>query len=67
MGLGFFILGFLFGNWATLIPYIKTKFLLDDADLGLILLCLPAGAMTFNPIAANLISKFGSSRTTILE
>ena len=65
VGLGFFILGFLFGNWATLIPYIKTKFVLDDADLGLILLCLPAGAMTFNPIAANLISKFGSSRTTI--
>ncbi len=58
-GAGFFLLGFLFGNWATLIPYIKDYFVLSDATLGLLLLCLPFGAMTFNPFAAKLIQKFG--------
>lgn len=58
-GSGFFLLGFLFGNWATLIPYIKDYFALSDATLGLLLLCLPFGAMSFNPFAAKLIQKFG--------
>lgn len=64
-GAGFFTLGFLFGNWATLIPYVKQKFLLDDALLGLMLLCLPLGAMMFNPIAAVLVRKFGFQRVTV--
>ncbi|MEY3421344.1 MAG: hypothetical protein RIR48_1636, partial [Bacteroidota bacterium] len=62
---GFFLLGFLFGNWATLIPYIKTTFSLNDATLGLLLLCMPIGTMTFNPIAARLIQKFGLKTMTI--
>ena len=62
---GFFLLGFLFGNWASLIPYIKATFSLNDASLGLLLLCLPLGAMSFNPIAARLIQLFGQKRVTI--
>lgn len=62
---GFFLLGFLFGNWASLIPYIKATFSLNDATLGLLLLCLPFGAMSFNPIAARLIQRFGQKRVTI--
>lgn len=62
---GFFLLGFLFGNWASLIPYIKSYFALNDATLGLLLLCLPLGAMSFNPVAAKLIQKFGQKEVTI--
>lgn len=64
-GVGFFNLGFLFGNWATLIPFIKQYFAIDDAVLGLMLLCLPLGAMTFNPIAAVAIRKFGFQKVTV--
>ncbi len=64
-GAGFFILGFLFGNWATLIPYIKRSFAIDDAVLGMMLLCLPMGAMLFNPVAALSIRRFGFQRVTV--
>lgn len=65
VGVGFFILGFLFGNWATLIPYIKTYYQISDGTLGLILLCLPLGAMTFNPFAAALIERFSAQKMMI--
>ncbi|MGB4840113.1 MAG: MFS transporter [Saprospiraceae bacterium] len=64
LGTAFFLMGFLFGNWATLIPFIKQSYSLDDGVLGLILLCLPLGAMTFNPVAAKLISKYGHQKVT---
>ena len=62
IGVGFFILGFLFGNWATLIPYIKYSYDVDDAQLGLLLLCLPLGALSFNTGAAVLVQKFGAAK-----
>lgn len=65
-GAGFFVTGFLFGNWATLIPHVKSKFALSDSWLGLLLLCLPLGAMTFNPFAAALVRRYGMQRMTIL-
>lgn len=65
-GVAFFIMGFLFGNWATLIPYIKNFYQIDDATLGLILLCLPLGAMTFNPLSAVLIQKYGSTKMCVI-
>lgn len=65
IGAGFLLLGFLFGNWATLIPFIKTSYQLDDRALGLILLCLPLGAMGFNPYSAKLIARFGIQKTTV--
>ncbi|MEP7268575.1 MAG: MFS transporter [Saprospiraceae bacterium] len=62
----FLIMGTLFGNWATLIPVIKTKFQLDDARLGLIILCLPVGAALANPLSTWFIHKYGMQRMTIL-
>lgn len=59
-------MGTLFGNWATLIPVIKTKFQLDDARLGLIILCLPVGAALANPLSTWFIHKYGMQRMTIL-
>lgn len=66
VGIAFFLLGFLFGNWATLIPFVKSNYQIDDAILGLMLLCLPLGAMTFNPFAAMMIQKFGMQRMTVI-
>ncbi|MCB0648938.1 MAG: MFS transporter [Saprospiraceae bacterium] len=61
----FFLFGLLYGTWATMIPFVKEKFALDDRQLGLLLLCLPMGALFYNPTAARLIQRFGMERITI--
>jgi len=60
----FFLLGFMFGNWASLIPYIKDRHGLGDDELGLVLLCLPLGALSFNPISTILIDRYGLNMFT---
>jgi MFS family permease len=65
IGLIFISVGLLFGNWATFIPFVKTKFDLDDAQLGLLLLSLPFGALTMNPVAATLVRKIGMQKTSV--
>ncbi len=65
IGAAFLIMGILFGNWATLIPVIKERFLLNDASLGLIILCLPVGAAMANPISTWFIHKYGMQRMTL--
>jgi len=65
IGMVFISVGFLFGNWATLIPYIKQKFDLDDAQLGLLLLSMPIGATVMNPFSTYFINRFGMLNTTI--
>ena len=66
IGLVFISVGFLFGNWATLIPYIKQKFELNDAQLGLLLLSLPLGATSMNPFSTYFINRFGMRNTTVI-
>ncbi len=66
MGVAFFSVGFLFGTWATFIPFVKEKFGLNDADLGLMLLSMPVGSLTANMLGAWLVSRLGMKTTTIL-
>lgn len=66
VGMIFISVGFLFGNWATLIPYIKQKFELNDAQLGLLLLSLPLGATAMNPFSTYFINRFGMRNTTVI-
>ncbi len=66
VGMVFISVGFLFGNWATLIPYIKQKFELNDAQLGLLLLSLPLGATSMNPFSTYFINRFGMRNTTVI-
>jgi MFS family permease len=66
VGTVFISVGFLFGNWATLIPYIKQKFDLNDAQLGLLLLSLPLGATSMNPFSTYFINRFGMRNTTVV-
>lgn len=64
-GLAFFTTGVIFGTWAALIPYVKLKFDLDEAQLGLLLLCLPAGVTLMNPFSVPLLNRYGAVRTNI--
>ena len=66
IGMIFISVGFLFGNWATLIPYIKQKFELNDAQLGLLLLSLPLGAISMNPFSTYFINRFGMRNTSMV-
>ncbi len=62
----FAFVGFLFGNWATFIPYVKEKFGLDDGQLGLLLLSFPFGAAIGNPISTIFINRFGANKITVI-
>ena len=57
--------GFLFGTWAAFIPIIKYKFGLDDAQLGLVLLSLPAGITITNPLSVLVMHRLGIVNATI--
>lgn len=65
IGLAFISMGLLFGCWATFIPYIKHLFQLNDAELGILLLSMPFGALVMNPVAAMLIRKIGMRKSTL--
>jgi len=64
-GLTFFGSGLIFGTWAALIPYIKLKYGLDEAQLGLLLLCPPAGIVLANPLSLLILARFGAIRTAL--
>lgn len=66
IGAAFVLLGFLFGNWATLIPHVKYQYNLSDSQLGLFLLCMPLGCLIFNFSAAVLAQKWGKRTMTIM-
>jgi fucose permease len=66
IGFCFITIGLLFGGWATFVPFIKSKFEFDDAQLGILLLSMPFGALAMNPIAATLVRKVGMKITTLL-
>lgn len=57
--------GLVLGSWAALIPFIKGKFSLDEAELGLLLLSLPAGVMLSNPLSVPVLNRFGAVKSTM--
>jgi fucose permease len=66
IGIIFISVGLLIGSWATFIPFVKAKFDLDDAQLGLLLLSLPFGALSMNSLGAALVRKIGMRKTTLM-
>ncbi|MBC7777187.1 MAG: MFS transporter [Phycisphaerae bacterium] len=60
IGLVFAVQGLLFGTWAALIPFVKHKFGLDEAQLGLLLLSLQGGVMLMNPFSVPILHRFGA-------
>jgi predicted MFS family arabinose efflux permease len=61
----FFALGFAAGAWAPLVPFAKSRLALDDAVLGLLLLCLGAGSILAMPLAGALAGRFGCRRVLL--
>ncbi|MBF0891368.1 MFS transporter [Gluconobacter sp. LMG 1744] len=57
--LAFLIAGFSGAAWAPIIPYVKLRCGLTDANLGLLLLCLGMGSIIAMPIAGSLAGRFG--------
>jgi MFS family permease len=47
----FFLNGALFGAWASRVPAIKADLAMDEAELGLVLLCMAAGAVISFPLS----------------
>lgn len=64
-GLIFSMSGVVLGTWSALIPHIKGKFQLDEAELGLLLLTLPAGVTLMNPFTVPIIHRLGAVKTTV--
>lgn len=56
----FLVCGLGMASWAPMVPYAKDRLGLNDADLGLLLLLLGAGAMLMMPTSGWLVSRFGS-------
>lgn len=63
--LAFFAAGFAMAAWAPLVPFAKDNAGVDDAGLGLMLLCLGAGSLVAMPLTGMLAARIGT-RTLIL-
>ncbi|MFJ3485797.1 MFS transporter [Pseudomonas sp. NPDC090202] len=61
----FFITGFSISAWAPLVPYAKDRLGLDEAGLGLLLLCLGIGSILAMPLAGALSARLGCRRIII--
>lgn len=48
-------------------PFCKEKFILDEAQLGLLLLGLPVGNLIANPISVFIISRWGAVHTSLIS
>lgn len=56
----FSVCGLGMASWAPMVPLAKDRLALNDADLGLLLLLLGAGALLLMPISGLLVHRFGS-------
>src|SRR3954467_14047073 len=56
--------GLALANWIARIPDVKQQLALSDQRLGLVLLCVAAGALVAQPTVGWLIGRVGSRRMT---
>ncbi|MFD1143708.1 MFS transporter [Larkinella insperata] len=56
----FLVCGLGMASWAPMVPFTKDRLALNDANLGLLLLLLGAGAMLMMPTSGWLVARFGS-------
>lgn len=62
----FLVCGLGLSSWAPMVPFTKERLALNDAGLGILLLCLGAGAILMMPITGFLMPKYGSRRMMLL-
>ena len=65
VGALFFLQGLCFASWASRIPTIQRVLHLSEAELGLVLLALPAGLMISLPVSGFLITRIGSKKSVL--
>ncbi len=58
----FMVLGFMEAAWAPMVPFIKERFMLDEGELGMLLLCTGVGSFMALPVVSKLISRLGCRR-----
>lgn len=63
----FLIAGFGMAAWAPLVPYAKDRAGIDDAVLGMLLLCLGAGSIVAMPLAGILSARHGCRRVILVS
>lgn len=54
------------GTWVLYLPYIKTKFALNDGQIGLALFCLALGILVAIPLVPIITKKIGVGKSTFL-
>ncbi len=54
------------GTWVLYLPHVKTKFALNDAEIGMALFCLALGLLVSIPFIPFLNKKLGVGRSTII-
>ncbi|WP_229467270.1 MFS transporter [Massilia sp. Mn16-1_5] len=57
--LAFLAAGIAMSAWAALVPFAKARLQLEEAQLGLLLLCLGIGSLLAMPLTGMLASRFG--------
>ncbi|WP_213989767.1 MFS transporter [Sodalis sp. dw_96] len=55
----FFIAGFGMSSWAPLVPFARQRLDINDASLGMLLLCLGIGSLLAMPLAAPMAGRIG--------
>jgi len=55
--------GFAFASWASRIPQVRDRLLLEPGALGLVLLAVAAGSILALPLSGAVIARIGSRRT----
>ncbi|HZJ66483.1 MAG TPA: MFS transporter [Kofleriaceae bacterium] len=64
---GFFLMsGVAIAAWAPMVPFAKARLDLDEAQLGLLLLCLGVGSVAAMPLAGHLSHRHGSRRVLLV-
>ena len=57
----FTVNGFVFANWAARVPDARARLGLDNAQLGLLLLCLSIGSLLALPASGTLVERLGAA------
>lgn len=61
----FLVCGLAISSWAPMVPFAKDRLGLNDANLGVLLLSLGAGAITLMPISGYFSRRYGSRNVII--
>lgn len=65
VGVVFAANGFAMASWLSRVPAVRDTLGLSDAQLGLLLLCLSAGAVTALPLSGGVVQRVGPARAVL--